>query len=166
MLVQVIYSTCKKIHLFCFCLSSLHEAYFSWLPNPKPTLVCESLYKCRCLFLQSGFLIFGIKYISQLILVNCTNTSSFGPTQTPGHRDIQYMGQCSQVSVDKMQKHIFFVCLFCVNQKQKPGNSRPESSVDLRGAQLHWANELSSKKNVFKVTNKIETGITLKEKPN
>lgn len=36
-------------------------------------------------------------------------------------------------------------------KKQRPGNSRPESSVDLRGAQLHWANELSSKKNVFKV---------------
>lgn len=34
---------------------------------------------------------------------------------------------------------------------QKPGNSRPESSVDLRGAQLQWANDLSSKKNVFKV---------------
>ncbi|XP_047188918.1 rho GTPase-activating protein 15 isoform X2 [Scophthalmus maximus] len=33
----------------------------------------------------------------------------------------------------------------------KPGNSRPESSVDLRGAQLHWANQLSSKKNVFKL---------------
>ncbi|XP_024126622.1 rho GTPase-activating protein 9 isoform X4 [Oryzias melastigma] len=33
----------------------------------------------------------------------------------------------------------------------KPGSSRPESSVDLRGAQLHWANELSSKKNVFKL---------------
>ncbi|XP_047439365.1 rho GTPase-activating protein 15 isoform X2 [Mugil cephalus] len=33
----------------------------------------------------------------------------------------------------------------------RPGNSRPESSVDLRGAQLHWANELSSKKNVFKL---------------
>uniref|UniRef100_A0A8C9ZWN0 Rho GTPase activating protein 9 n=1 Tax=Sander lucioperca TaxID=283035 RepID=A0A8C9ZWN0_SANLU len=33
----------------------------------------------------------------------------------------------------------------------KPGNSRPESSVDLRGAQLHWANNLSSKKNVFKL---------------
>ncbi|XP_061642234.1 rho GTPase-activating protein 9 isoform X3 [Phyllopteryx taeniolatus] len=33
----------------------------------------------------------------------------------------------------------------------KPGNSRPESSVDLRGAKLHWANELSSKKNVFKL---------------
>nr|XP_046239195.1 rho GTPase-activating protein 15 isoform X2 [Scatophagus argus] len=33
----------------------------------------------------------------------------------------------------------------------KPGNSRPESSVDLRGAQLQWANELSSKKNVFKL---------------
>ncbi|KAM8755996.1 rho GTPase-activating protein 9 isoform 4-T5 [Acanthopagrus schlegelii] len=33
----------------------------------------------------------------------------------------------------------------------KPGNSRPESSVDLRGAQIHWANELSSKKNVFKL---------------
>uniref|UniRef100_A0A8C6T585 Rho GTPase activating protein 9 n=1 Tax=Neogobius melanostomus TaxID=47308 RepID=A0A8C6T585_9GOBI len=28
---------------------------------------------------------------------------------------------------------------------------RPESSVDLRGAQLHWANDLSSKKNVFKL---------------
>lgn len=42
----------------------------------------------------------------------------------------------------------------CVRQTQKPGNSRPESSVDLRGAQLHWANELSSKKNVFKVRNK------------
>ncbi|XP_017335547.1 rho GTPase-activating protein 15 isoform X1 [Ictalurus punctatus] len=33
----------------------------------------------------------------------------------------------------------------------KPGNSCPESSVDLRGAQLQWANELSSKKNVFKL---------------
>ncbi|XP_030634036.1 rho GTPase-activating protein 15 [Chanos chanos] len=33
----------------------------------------------------------------------------------------------------------------------KPGNSQPESSVDLRGAQLQWANELSSKKNVFKL---------------
>ncbi|KAF7664588.1 hypothetical protein LDENG_00169570 [Lucifuga dentata] len=33
----------------------------------------------------------------------------------------------------------------------KPGNSRPESSIDLRGAQLHWANELSSKRNVFKL---------------
>ncbi|XP_061074971.1 rho GTPase-activating protein 15 [Conger conger] len=33
----------------------------------------------------------------------------------------------------------------------KPGNSRPESSVDLRGAKLHWANDLSSKKNVFKL---------------
>lgn len=33
----------------------------------------------------------------------------------------------------------------------KPGNSRPESSVDLRGAQLHWANDLSSKKNVFRL---------------
>uniref|UniRef100_UPI003AADEAC0 rho GTPase-activating protein 9 isoform X2 n=1 Tax=Centroberyx gerrardi TaxID=166262 RepID=UPI003AADEAC0 len=33
----------------------------------------------------------------------------------------------------------------------KPGNSRPESSVDLRGAQLQWATELSSKKNVFKL---------------
>uniref|UniRef100_A0A3B4WU41 PH domain-containing protein n=1 Tax=Seriola lalandi dorsalis TaxID=1841481 RepID=A0A3B4WU41_SERLL len=35
---------------------------------------------------------------------------------------------------------------------RKPGNSRPESSVDLRGAQLHWANELSSKKNLRTVT--------------
>ncbi|MED6286391.1 hypothetical protein CHARACLAT_005457 [Characodon lateralis] len=33
----------------------------------------------------------------------------------------------------------------------KPGNSRPESSVDLRGAQLNWAKDLSSKKNVFKL---------------
>ncbi|XP_072307817.1 rho GTPase-activating protein 9 isoform X2 [Eucyclogobius newberryi] len=33
----------------------------------------------------------------------------------------------------------------------RPGNSRPESSVDLRGSQLHWANDLSSKKNVFKL---------------
>lgn len=33
----------------------------------------------------------------------------------------------------------------------KPGNSCPESSVDLRGAQLQWTNELSSKKNVFKL---------------
>lgn len=33
----------------------------------------------------------------------------------------------------------------------KPGNSRPESSMDLRGAQLQWANDLSSKKNVFKL---------------
>ncbi|KAJ3602202.1 hypothetical protein NHX12_029961 [Muraenolepis orangiensis] len=32
----------------------------------------------------------------------------------------------------------------------KPGNSCPESSVDLRGAQLEWAEDLSSKKNVFK----------------
>lgn len=39
----------------------------------------------------------------------------------------------------------------CVYWNQKPGNSRPESSVDLRGAHLNWANELSSKKNVFKV---------------
>lgn len=34
---------------------------------------------------------------------------------------------------------------------QRPGNSKPDSSVDLRGAQLHWATELSSKKNVFRV---------------
>ncbi|TRY97378.1 hypothetical protein DNTS_032898 [Danionella cerebrum] len=33
----------------------------------------------------------------------------------------------------------------------KPGSSRPESSVDLRGAQLQWAAELSSKRNVFKL---------------
>lgn len=33
----------------------------------------------------------------------------------------------------------------------RPGNSKPESSVDLRGAQLHWTNDLSSKKNVFKL---------------
>ncbi|XP_067097768.1 LOW QUALITY PROTEIN: rho GTPase-activating protein 15 [Osmerus mordax] len=33
----------------------------------------------------------------------------------------------------------------------RPGNSRPESSVDLRGAQLHWANDLSSKKGVFRL---------------
>ncbi|KAJ8400776.1 hypothetical protein AAFF_G00391300 [Aldrovandia affinis] len=33
----------------------------------------------------------------------------------------------------------------------KPGNSRPESSMDLRGAKLHWANDLSSKKNVFRL---------------
>ncbi|XP_076123763.1 rho GTPase-activating protein 15 isoform X4 [Alosa pseudoharengus] len=33
----------------------------------------------------------------------------------------------------------------------RPGNSRPESSVDLRGAQLQWADSLSSKKNVFKL---------------
>uniref|UniRef100_A0AAY4AUW4 Rho GTPase activating protein 9 n=1 Tax=Denticeps clupeoides TaxID=299321 RepID=A0AAY4AUW4_9TELE len=33
----------------------------------------------------------------------------------------------------------------------RPGKSRPESSVDLRGAQLQWANDLSSKKNVFKL---------------
>ncbi|XP_026104471.1 rho GTPase-activating protein 15-like isoform X1 [Carassius auratus] len=33
----------------------------------------------------------------------------------------------------------------------KPGNSCPESSVDLRGAQLQWTNDLSSKKNVFKL---------------
>lgn len=42
----------------------------------------------------------------------------------------------------------------CLSYTQKPGNSRPESSVDLRGAKLHWANQLSSKKNVFKVRNK------------
>ncbi|XP_061894022.1 rho GTPase-activating protein 9 isoform X5 [Entelurus aequoreus] len=53
----------------------------------------------------------------------------------------------------------------------KPGNSRPESSVDLRGAQLHWANELSSKKNVFKLRTvtgnefllQSETGSLIKE---
>ncbi|XP_041944064.1 rho GTPase-activating protein 15 isoform X1 [Alosa sapidissima] len=33
----------------------------------------------------------------------------------------------------------------------RPGNSRPESSVDLRGAQLQWADSLSSRKNVFKL---------------
>ncbi|XP_063070960.1 rho GTPase-activating protein 9 isoform X2 [Engraulis encrasicolus] len=33
----------------------------------------------------------------------------------------------------------------------RPGNSRPESSVDLRGAQLQWADALSSRKNVFKL---------------
>ncbi|XP_035380599.1 rho GTPase-activating protein 15 isoform X2 [Electrophorus electricus] len=33
----------------------------------------------------------------------------------------------------------------------KPGNSCPESSVDLRGAKLNWANDLSSRKNVFKL---------------
>ncbi|XP_066521124.1 rho GTPase-activating protein 15 isoform X2 [Hoplias malabaricus] len=33
----------------------------------------------------------------------------------------------------------------------KPGHSCPESSVDLRGAQLQWANDLSSRKNVFKL---------------
>uniref|UniRef100_A0A673FSW8 Rho GTPase activating protein 9 n=1 Tax=Sinocyclocheilus rhinocerous TaxID=307959 RepID=A0A673FSW8_9TELE len=34
----------------------------------------------------------------------------------------------------------------------KPGNSCPESSVDLRGAQLQWANDLSSRKNLRTVT--------------
>uniref|UniRef100_A0AAR2JT52 Rho GTPase activating protein 9 n=1 Tax=Pygocentrus nattereri TaxID=42514 RepID=A0AAR2JT52_PYGNA len=38
----------------------------------------------------------------------------------------------------------------------KPGNSCPESSVDLRGAQLQWANDLSSRKNVFKTSLKKE----------
>ncbi|XP_062401822.1 rho GTPase-activating protein 15 isoform X2 [Sardina pilchardus] len=33
----------------------------------------------------------------------------------------------------------------------RPGNSRPESSVDLRGAQLQWTDSLSSRKNVFKL---------------
>uniref|UniRef100_A0A673WL21 Rho GTPase activating protein 9 n=2 Tax=Salmo trutta TaxID=8032 RepID=A0A673WL21_SALTR len=33
----------------------------------------------------------------------------------------------------------------------KPGNSHPESSVDLRGAVVQWTNDLSSKKNVFKL---------------
>nr|XP_046167203.1 rho GTPase-activating protein 9 isoform X4 [Oncorhynchus gorbuscha] len=33
----------------------------------------------------------------------------------------------------------------------KPGNSCPESSVDLRGAVVQWTNDLSSKKNVFKL---------------
>ncbi|KAM9482377.1 rho GTPase-activating protein 9 isoform 1-T2 [Clarias gariepinus] len=37
------------------------------------------------------------------------------------------------------------------SESWKPGNSCPESSVDLRGAQLQWANDLSSKKNVFKL---------------
>ncbi|XP_058867448.1 rho GTPase-activating protein 15 isoform X4 [Acipenser ruthenus] len=36
-------------------------------------------------------------------------------------------------------------------QSWKPGNSKPESSVDLRGAQLRWANDMSSKKNVFRL---------------
>ncbi|MGH0170501.1 UNVERIFIED_CONTAM: hypothetical protein FKN15_059221 [Acipenser sinensis] len=36
-------------------------------------------------------------------------------------------------------------------QSWKPGNSKPESSVDLRGAQLRWANDMSSKKNVFQL---------------
>ncbi|XP_039602474.1 rho GTPase-activating protein 15 [Polypterus senegalus] len=31
----------------------------------------------------------------------------------------------------------------------KPGHSKPESSIDLRGAQLHWVNDMSSRKNVF-----------------
>uniref|UniRef100_A0A8C2GUF6 Rho GTPase activating protein 9 n=1 Tax=Cyprinus carpio TaxID=7962 RepID=A0A8C2GUF6_CYPCA len=34
----------------------------------------------------------------------------------------------------------------------KPGNSRPESSVDLRGAQLQWADDLSSRKNLRTIT--------------
>ncbi|XP_051985567.1 rho GTPase-activating protein 15 isoform X2 [Xyrauchen texanus] len=37
------------------------------------------------------------------------------------------------------------------SESWKPGHSRPESSVDLRGAQLLWANDLSSRKNVFKL---------------
>ncbi|XP_040058576.2 rho GTPase-activating protein 15 isoform X11 [Gasterosteus aculeatus] len=53
----------------------------------------------------------------------------------------------------------------------KPGNSRPESSVDLRGAKLHWADDLSSKKNVFKLRTvtgnefllQSETGALIKE---
>ena len=53
---------------------------------------------------------------------------------------------------EKKDKKVIYSNLFF--EKQRPGNSRPESSVDLRGAQLHWANELSSKKNVFKVRNK------------
>lgn len=35
---------------------------------------------------------------------------------------------------------------------QCPASSRPESSVDLRGAALDWARHLSSKKNVIHVS--------------
>uniref|UniRef100_A0A673GZ59 Rho GTPase activating protein 9 n=1 Tax=Sinocyclocheilus rhinocerous TaxID=307959 RepID=A0A673GZ59_9TELE len=45
----------------------------------------------------------------------------------------------------------------------KPGNSRPESSVDLRGAQLQWANDLSSRKNVFKVRTRQKSDFILQE---
>uniref|UniRef100_A0A673H1B3 Rho GTPase activating protein 9 n=1 Tax=Sinocyclocheilus rhinocerous TaxID=307959 RepID=A0A673H1B3_9TELE len=47
----------------------------------------------------------------------------------------------------------------------KPGNSRPESSVDLRGAQLQWANDLSSRKNVFKVRTRQKSDFILQENP-
>lgn len=56
--------------------------------------------------------------------------------------------------------------LFIVtNQPQKPGNSCPESSVDLRGAQLQWTNDLSSKKNVFKVRHSKLDGLYVKKRP-
>uniref|UniRef100_A0A8C1P5G5 Rho GTPase activating protein 9 n=1 Tax=Cyprinus carpio TaxID=7962 RepID=A0A8C1P5G5_CYPCA len=46
---------------------------------------------------------------------------------------------------------VFFKDPKSQNPDSWPGNSCPESSVDLRGAQLQWANDLSSKKNVFKL---------------
>ncbi|KAF6738787.1 Rho GTPase-activating protein 15 [Oryzias melastigma] len=51
----------------------------------------------------------------------------------------------------KLRKNWGSSWVVLVGNSLKPGSSRPESSVDLRGAQLHWANELSSKKNVFKL---------------
>ena len=66
---------------------------------------------------------------------------------------LHFLNQSSKLNVEKMLQICTFTCLL---KKQKPGNSRPESSVDLRGAQLHWANELSSKKNVFKVRNQSD----------
>uniref|UniRef100_A0A8C1QP17 Rho GTPase activating protein 9 n=1 Tax=Cyprinus carpio TaxID=7962 RepID=A0A8C1QP17_CYPCA len=46
---------------------------------------------------------------------------------------------------------VFFKDPKSQNPDSWPGNSRPESSVDLRGAQLQWADDLSSRKNVFKL---------------
>ena len=63
----------------------------------------------------------------------------------------QFLETCVSQSDQLMEENMFCVCVCLYIDQQKPGNSRPESSVDLRGAQLHWANNLSSKKNVFKV---------------
>lgn len=63
---------------------------------------------------------------------------------------------CIQLSQTVIQKKISKLSVYRFSEKQKPGNSRPESSVDLRGAQLNWANELSSKKNVFKASRRCQ----------
>lgn len=67
------------------------------------------------------------------------------------------MSAISFIAISSFQKLIHIVIISpslsysVVHVQQRPGNSRPESSVDLRGAQLQWAYSLSSRKNVFKV---------------